>query len=126
MVQPNQAIQDGFSFTRGENKFYIGFFPFDDAGFSNIPVPKLLHRVGNEDWTEIDTFDALWEDIQSEIPIEIMAEQITKKFNATLRSKFDLEDQGGIELTYTEKLALIFQTRMVFNIEKLELEITPR
>ncbi len=105
MNAPAETKGRGHLFTIGVNSFYAGLTDEDPVKWPGILKPK-LYLNDNAEWKEIAEFNAIWKSLQSEYDPEEITAEILIHFNSIL------EDYEGGDMTYEEKLIVIFQTRL--------------
>lgn len=105
-----------FDFTTGGIDFSAGLYELDPVKYPEILTPILYMGSGSS--LEIaKQYDTLWTDIQEDLGPEYLAGTMVKAFN------IEITKITGGELTFNEKIAAIFQFRMVL-VDGL-LAITP-
>jgi len=115
-MKPQDAAYEGFTFQLGTNTFFIGLFFYpDQVKYPGIVQPHLLIKNGTE-WDVVHKTDVIWKDVQEDIypDPEKLAVSVIRVFN----EKLEQYTTGG-ELTYAQKLALIFQFRLALSNETL-------
>lgn len=117
-MKPEDANGRGYAFAIGKNQFFAGLFDFDPVKFPGIVTPKLLIKNGTT-WELVKAYDTIWKDVQEDIfpNPDDLAVSIVNNFNKELEKY-----QEGGELSYVDKLALIFQMRLALVGGKLTIK----
>jgi len=106
---PSNAAYPGFQFEVRNATLYIGLFNLHPEREDETLTPLLLERISGNDWKEVDRYDTLWDDVQTEIypDPEKAAQSILNNFNKTIETI-----SGGVAMTWNQKLAGIFRLRL--------------